>query len=231
MAREVFTFPTTQAAAEACGDRILELLSGARAARGKATLAVSGGSSPRIMFESMARRDFDWKSIEFFWVDERMVPPDDAQSNYRMTRETLLDRLAPEQIHRVQGESEPDAAARAYTEEIRRVFGLMPGELPVFDVIHRGIGPDMHTASLFPGEPLIANESDIAAAVWVPKMNQHRVTFLPGVLKRARNTLCLATGADKLEALRSVLRDDYNPAIRPAQIASPNIAWYTDLVL
>jgi 6-phosphogluconolactonase len=109
-----------------------------------------------------------------------------------------------------------------------RVFGLSDGELPVFDVIQRGMGPDMHTASLFPGEPLILNETDIAAAVWVEKMALHRVTLLPGVLERARQTLCLVSGADKAAALRSVMREPRDTVRMPARIASGEMAWYVD---
>jgi len=232
MSTEIFRFPTAQAAAVACGDRILELLDSARRQRGVATIAVSGGSTPRLMFESMASRSFDWSGIELFWVDERMVPPTDGESNYRMTREALLDAISipASGIHRIAGEMAPDDARNSYVAEIRRVFGLGPDsdDLPVFDVIQRGMGPDMHTASLFPGEPLILNQTDIAAAVWVPKMGNHRVTLLPGVLERARQTLCLVSGADKAPGLRSVLREPPNPLQRPAQIASDAMAWYVD---
>lgn len=193
-------------------------------------LAVSGGSTPRLMFESMARRGFDWNGVELFWVDERMAPPTDALSNYRMTREALLDKigLPAERIHRIMGERTPDDAAANYVAEIVRVFGLSRGELPIFDVIQRGMGPDCHTASLFPGEALILNETDIAAAVWAPKLGQHRVTLLPGVLKRARQTLCLVSGADKAAALRQVWEYPTDTVQRPAQIASPEMAWYVD---
>jgi 6-phosphogluconolactonase len=107
-------------------------------------------------------------------------------------------------------------------------MNLAPGELPVFDVIQRGMGPDAHTASLFPGEPLIADRTGIAAAVWVGKMKQHRVTLLPGVLSQAQHTLCLATGAEKADALLAVLRGPFDPLHAPSQIASPDTAWYID---
>lgn len=232
MSTAIYRFPTAQAAAVACGDRILELLDDARRQRGIATIAVSGGSTPRLMFQSMASRTFDWSGVEVFWVDERMVPPTDSESNYRMTRESLLDAIGipASRIHRIAGEMEPERACAAYVTQIRQVFGLGPNsnELPVFDVIQRGMGPDMHTASLFPGEPLVLNQTDIAAALWVPKMGQHRVTLLPGVLERARQTLCLVTGADKTAGLRSVLREPPNTLQRPSQIASDEMAWYVD---
>lgn len=230
MSTEIFRYPTAKEAAVACGDRTLELLAAAKRERGIAMLAVSGGSTPRLMFEWMAERGFDWDGVELFWVDERMVPPSDALSNYRMTREALLDKigLPSERIHRIAGEETPEDAATDYIEDIVRVFGLSKGELPVFDVIQRGMGPDMHTASLFPGEPLILNETDIAAAVWSAKLRQHRVTLLPGVLKRARQTLCLVSGADKADGLRQVLIEPPDALQRPAQIASDQMAWYVD---
>jgi 6-phosphogluconolactonase len=182
------------------------------------------------MLQYMAGRRFDWSGVELFWVDERLVPPTDGLSNYRMTRESLLDLidLPAERVHRIAGELAPTDAEQAYTDEITRVFSLQSGELPVFDVIQRGMGPDMHTASLFPGEPLILNETDVAAAVWVEKMAQHRVTLLPGVLERARQTVCLVTGADKASALSNVFREPRNTVRMPAQISSAEMAWYVD---
>jgi 6-phosphogluconolactonase len=217
-------------AAEACGAAILVLLESARRERGSATLAVSGGRTPRIMFEWMARQRFDWRHVDLFWVDERCVPADDPQSNYGMTRAALLDsiHLAAGQIHRIHGELIPDEAAVLYADDISRSFRLQQGELPVFDAIQRGMGPDAHTASLFPGEPLIHNRTGIAAALWVEKAGQHRVTLLPGVLERARHTLCLVTGADKAEGLYNVLRAPSDPLHAPAQIASPEMVWYID---
>jgi 6-phosphogluconolactonase len=230
MSAEIRNFATPAQAAEACGAEIFHLLETARAARGSATLAVSGGSTPRIMFEWMARQPFDWSAIDLFWVDERCVPADDAQSNYRMTREALLDRapLASTQIHRIKTELIPDEAAEAYIDDISHVFRLRSGELPVFDVIQRGMGPDGHTASLFPGEPLIQNHTGIATAVWVEKMKQHRVTLLPGVLERARRTLCLVTGADKAEGLHEVLNGPRDPLHIPSQISSAEMEWFVD---
>ena len=230
MSVQVITSSDAKAAAEACGAAIFKLLEAARSERGSGSLAVSGGSTPRIMFEWMAKQGFDWHGVDLFWVDERCVPIDDQQSNYRMTREALLDsiHLAPGQIHRIHGELLPDEGAMLYVDDISRSFRLQPGELPVFDVLQRGMGPDMHTASLFPGEPLIDNRTGIAGAVWVEKFKQHRVTLLPGVLERARHTLCLVTGADKTEALYEVLRGASDPLHKPSQISSPEMIWYID---
>src|SRR4051812_5622271 len=116
MSANILRFPTAQEAAIACGDRILALLDAARKARGVATLAVSGGSTPRLMFQSMAGREYDWSGIEFFWVDERMVPPTDGQSNYRMTHEALLEAISMPavHIHRIEGELTPEEANEKY---------------------------------------------------------------------------------------------------------------------
>src|SRR5689334_1552340 len=195
----VLRYPDARSAAEACGKRILDLLAEAIAQRQRATLAISGGSSPKPMFEMFAASGFAWDKVQVFWVDERCVPPTDPQSNFRMANETWLApaRVSEGNIHRVRTELEPREAARQYGEELRSVLG---DECPQFDVIHRGIGPDAHTASLFPGEPLIGDHSNLAAAVWVEKMHQWRVTLLPRVLEAARHTAILATGADKAGA-------------------------------
>lgn len=222
--------PDPQSAADACADAILAALDEARRARGSATLAVSGGSTPRLMFQTMAGRGFDWSRIELFQVDERCVPPNDEQSNFRMMREALLDHLhlAHGQIHRVHAELVPDEAAVRYAGEIIDKFELQTHQLPVFDVIQRGMGADTHTASLFPGEPLIANVTGIAAAVWVEKMKQHRVTLLRGVLEHARQTMMLVSGADKADALKQVLTGPRDLIQHPCQIAAEAAEWFVD---
>jgi 6-phosphogluconolactonase len=124
---------------------------------------------------------------------------------------------------------DPAEAAARYAQDIRRFFGLVPGEMPRFDVVHRGMGPDAHTASLFPGEARIEDQSGIAAAVWVEKFKQWRITLLPGVLVAARHTAMLVAGADKAAALRSVLRQPFAPLQYPAQIASgQRTVWFVD---
>jgi 6-phosphogluconolactonase len=226
----ILTFETAREAAEDCGRQTFELLETARRERGIATLAVSGGSTPRTMFEWMAKQPFDWAGVHIFQVDERCFPPDHPQSNFRMLGEALLEKAAiPEdQVHRVFGELPPDEAARLYVDRIRHTLQLNPGELPVFDVVQRGMGPDAHTASLFPGEPAIADRTGMARALWVEKMQQHRVTLLRGVLESARATLLLVSGADKAAALRSVLREPFEPLRFPCQIASAGTVWFID---
>jgi 6-phosphogluconolactonase len=219
-----------RAAAEACGAFIVARLEETLSNKDDATLALSGGSSPRLLFEWLAARRFPWRQVHFFWVDERAVPPTHARSNYRLAAETLLMPLGIPQrnIHHIHGELRPDIAAREYVNDIRAYFGLEPGEMPRFDVIHRGVGPDAHTASLFPGEPLIDDRQAIAAAVHVEKLNESRVTLLPGPLEAAANTAVLSAGADKAEAVRAVFQEPCNALLDPAQLHSHNTAWFLD---
>lgn len=226
-------FADARAASSACAARILELLAGALESQPFATLAVSGGTTPALMFADMAKARFDWSRVHLFWVDERGVPPTDSQSNYKLTKENFIDPAGfpSANVHRVQGELAAETAAKLYSDEIRKVFGLTGTALPRFDIVHRGMGPDAHTASLFPGEPLIEDRTHIAAAVYVEKFQQWRVTLLPGVLEGARNTLMLAAGADKAEPLRAVLREPYDPLRYPSQLATYNgsgVTWFLD---
>jgi 6-phosphogluconolactonase len=224
---------TPQESAKACASFALEKLREALAERPTTTFAISGGTTPKLLFAEFARADFDWSKVHLFWVDERCVPPSDSQSNYRLANETWLRpaQVPAANVHRIRGELTPDEAALAYISEIERTFLLKPGELPRFDLIHRGMGADAHTASLFPGEPLIQNETGIAAAVWVEKLKSHRVTLLPGVLKNARCTIVQLAGADKAEPLANVLNGPEDPMRFPCQIAtrgSDQAYWFLD---
>jgi 6-phosphogluconolactonase len=161
------------------------------------------------------------------------VPPTDDQSNYKLARETLLEpaRIPEANVHRILGELPPEEGAKRYVEEITQFFGLSDGRLPAFDLIHRGIGSDAHTASLFPGEPLIGNRKDVAAAVWVEKMKSHRVTLLPGVLFAARQTVIQAVGEDKAGPIHRVLEGPVDFCHFPCQIAARDtdrVAWFLD---
>ncbi|MGA3099446.1 MAG: 6-phosphogluconolactonase [Bryobacteraceae bacterium] len=225
----LFVSPDARAAAEACAHHALALLEKAIACEEYATFAVSGGSTPGLMFDSLATK-FRWDRVHLFWVDERAVAPDSEASNYKLAYDLLIAPagIRERNVHRIHGELEPREAARLYTAEIRRYFELGSTELPRFDVVHRGVGPDGHTASLFPGNELLDNHDDIAAPVFAPQFNQWRITLLPGVLKAARNTVVLAAGADKAEAVRAVFQDSYDPKKWPAQIARDQAHWFLD---
>jgi 6-phosphogluconolactonase len=231
MSHDVRQFPDAEAAATACAAQILDWLRDALDSQGLASLAISGGSSPRSMFEIFSRTPFEWQRVQLFWVDERAVPPSDTQSNFKFAQDAWLrpGNFPAPNIHRVLAELNPAEAAARYVEDIQQFFGLAAGEMPRFDVVHRGMGPDAHTASLFPGESLIEDRSRIAAAVWVEKLKQWRITLLPGVLLAARHTALLVAGADKTAALRSVLNQPFDPLHYPAQIASSDGAvWFVD---
>ncbi|MBV9304567.1 MAG: 6-phosphogluconolactonase [Acidobacteriaceae bacterium] len=219
--------------ADACARYVLESLEETLKTKPSATFAISGGSTPKLLFARLAKADFDWSRVHFFWVDERCVPPGDDQSNFKLANNTLFipAEVKHTNIHRILGELTPEEGAIQYIEEISKFFGLETGQLPEFDLIHRGMGPDGHTASLFPGEPLIENRTGIAAAVWVEKMRSHRVTLLPGVLLKAQQTILQVVGADKAEVLREVLKGPEDPMRYPCQIAARNsetATWFLD---
>ena len=231
VSHDIRPFADAEAAATACAAQILDWLREALENQCLASLAISGGSSPRRMFEIFATTRFEWERVHLFWVDERAVPPSDQQSNFKFAQDAWLKpgNFPAPNIHRVLAELDPAEAAARYTEGIQKFFGLAAGELPHFDVVHRGMGPDAHTASLFPGESLIEDRSAIAAAVWVEKFHQWRITLLPGVLMAARHTALLVAGADKTAALRSVLSGPFDPLRYPTQIASgPGTVWFVD---
>ena len=227
------TYPDAAAAADASAHHIVSLLEEVLAGKELATLAVSGGSTPKRMFDTMAAAKFKWDRVHIFWVDERGVPPTDAASNFKLTQEHLLQaaHIPMRQVHRIMGEILPWNAARRYEEEIRDFFGLSVGEMPHFDVVHRGMGPDAHTASLFPGDPLINDREKMVGATYTDKFNQWRITLLPGVLLAARHTVFLVAGADKKDAVRAVFHEEYDPMKYPAQIACHHgrgVTWFLD---
>jgi 6-phosphogluconolactonase len=225
--------PDATAAAEACAHHMTNLLEEVLSGQEFVTLAVSGGSTPKLLFEKLVASKTRWEHVHLFWVDERMVPPTDPASNYKLADDYLIKpaHIPHRQVHRICGEMAPKAAAARYVDEIRDFFGLEEGEMPRFDVVHRGMGPDAHSASLFPGEPLIDDREGIAAAVFAPKFNQWRVTLLPGALLAAKHNVFLVTGSDKAEAVRAVFKEEYDPKQYPAQIASHHgrgVTWFLD---
>ena len=226
------TYKTPEEVADACSAYILDCLAQDLKTQPRATIALSGGNSPRLLFSRMAQADFDWSRVHIFWVDERCVPPADSRSNFRLAKETLLAaaHIADANVHRIHGELQPDTAAAQYVEDIKQFFSLGENKLPSFDIIHRGMGDEGHTASLFPGEPLINNATDIAAHVYVEKVKMDRVTLLPGVLRAAKRTVLQVAGADKAPALREVLTGAEDPMTYPCQIASrdANATWFLD---
>jgi 6-phosphogluconolactonase len=203
--------------------------------RGRFTVALSGGSTPRGLFQKLAETAKDslpWKQIFFFWSDERHVPPDHADSNFKMAYDALLSKVpVPEEnIFRVRGEEEDAAvAAQDYEQKLREFFRLSPGEVPRFDLILLGMGPDGHTASLFPGSAALGETSRLVVSNWVEKFKTDRVTMTYPVLNHAANIWFLVTGKDKAEALREVLEGQSKelPSSR-VEPFSGNLVWMVD---
>lgn len=226
-------YPDPYASAEACARHTLALLEEMLSGQEIATLAVSGGLTPAPLFDSMAAARFTWDRVHLFFVDERAVPPDHPDSNFRLAEEHLIrkTRMMGRQVHRIYGEMEPHEAAARYSEDVREFFELKKGELPHFDIVHRGMGPDAHTASLFPGDPHIEDRDGIAAAVYVEKKHQWRITLLPGPLMNAKHTIFLVTGEDKAAAVKSVVEEPYDPLKYPAQMSTHHgrgVSWFLD---
>jgi 6-phosphogluconolactonase len=236
MSVQWFTRQDPRAAAAACAEHISALLEQALAGQEHATLAVSGGSTPKLLFQSFVASGFPWQRVHLFFVDERCVPPDDPESNYRLAHENLIEpaHIPPDQVHRIHGEVKPETGAQQYVDDIRNFFGLEEGEQPHFDVLQCGVGPDAHTASLFPGAASIEDHEHIAGAVFAQSMpSKWRNTLLPGALLAAKNTVFLVTGADKAPAVGNVFNGEFDPKHYPAQLISrqgKRVTWFLDQV-
>jgi 6-phosphogluconolactonase len=221
--------PDPAALARRAAQYFVEMVTEAAEANGRARIAISGGSTPKAAFRLMGdpaepwRSRMPWGKLDVYWVDERTVPPDDPESNYRMTREEMLDHvpLHPDQIHRMEGELEPEVAAARYESELRNSFRLEGAESPRFDLISLGMGDDGHTASLFPHTAAIHEMSRLVAANQVPQKDTWRVTLTWPVINHARSVFFLIAGSDKAAVLREVLTGPHDPERLPSQLIWP----------
>jgi 6-phosphogluconolactonase len=195
--------------------------------QGAFRVALSGGHTPIALHELLAaspyRERVAWERVQFYWGDDRCVPPDDEQSNYRMARETLLDPLGipAERIHRMRTEAPPQEAADQYQQELRATFNLAEGELPRFDFNLLGMGPDGHTASLFPHTAALLERERLVVANEVPQLQTTRITLTVPVFNAAGTTIFMIAGGDKADALEAVLRGPVNPEEYPSQLIAP----------
>lgn len=219
----------------AAAEEFVRLARTAIGAQGRFTVALSGGSTPKALYSLLASNyaDFVWNRVFLFFGDERHVPPTDADSNYRMVEESLLAKIAipAENVFRVAAEN-PDAAAAAsdYESQLRRFFEIKSGEFPRFDLILLGMGPDGHTASLFPDSPALDEQSRLVVANWVAKFNTHRITFTFPVLNRAAEVMFMVSGGDKGDMLHQVLEGKNTPPL-PSQRVQPSdgkLLWMLD---
>jgi 6-phosphogluconolactonase len=237
-ARTIRTFVDGQAVSEAAAHEWVRRSREAVAAHGRFTVALSGGSTPKRLYQLLTAEPFrsqvDWGRVEIFWGDERCVPPDHADSNYRMAHEAMLAHLPIpiEHIHRIEAErANRDAAARDYEAILARVFGVPAGaEPPALDLVLLGMGPDGHTASLFPHTQALDETKRWVVANHVPQLNTDRLTLTRPILNRAREVLFLVAGADKAERLAEVLAGPADPKRLPSQSIQPDgqLVWFVD---
>ncbi len=206
---------------------------------GQFTVVLSGGSTPRRLYQLLAeprlRGEVEWSKVEFFWGDERTVPPDHPDSNFNLAYQSLLVKLpCPiQQIHRIRAERKDQVkAARDYQGEIARVLGLPArGEPPAFDLILLGLGPDGHTASLFPYTEAVRESRRWVTCNYVPELRTDRFTLTAPLLNRGKTVLFLVAGKDKTEALQAVLNGPTDPERFPAQLIHPTtgqLIWMVD---
>jgi 6-phosphogluconolactonase len=227
------TYDRPQELAEAAARAFVEGAASAIAERGRFAVVLAGGSTPKATYEVLARNhsgDVDWPNVHAFFGDERAVPPDHEDSNYRMAREALLSHVPVGGIHRMRGELPPAQAATAYEEELRGFFGASD-EPPSFELILLGIGEDGHTASLFPNTPALDVTDRWVAANPVEKLDAVRLTLTVPVINAARATRFLVAGKDKAVALKEILEGDADPREYPAKLvrsASGPAVWMVD---
>jgi 6-phosphogluconolactonase len=230
---EVRIFSDIEEMSRAAAERVVTLSRSAKASR-RFALALSGGSTPARLYSLLGappyRDAIDWSALHLFWADERCVPPDHAESNFRLVRDTLLSRVALPggNIHRIIGEAGPERAAREYEESIRSFFG--PALFPVFDLILLGAGEDGHTASLFPGAPALLERSRIAVAVVFEPPKLSRVSLTLPLLNHASQVLFLAAGRTKAGVVHEIMEDG-NPKQYPAGMVKPvrgRVTWMID---
>ncbi len=219
---------------QAAASLFIDLADQAVAAHGRFCVALSGGSTPRRMYELLAtmpfRNQIKWDSVHIFWGDERCVPADDPRSNALMARQALLDHVPvpADQIHPIQGDLPPAQAAVQYEAELRAFFGSQPGKL---DLVLLGLGENAHTASLFPHSPVLNEKERWASEVYVPEQDMYRVTLTAAFIDLADQVAFIVSGADKAHALQMVLEGPNEPEEFPAQLICPSTAhplWLVD---
>ncbi len=218
---------TAEDVAREAAEEFVRLAKESVAERGRFAVALSGGSTPKLLYSMLAddpvlRAELPWDKTHFFWGDERYVPPDDKDSNYRMTSEAMLSKapVPASNVHRVKGELEDACkAASEYEETLQEFFG---SALPRFDLVLLGMGPDGHTASLFPGTEALGERTHWVVANWVPKFNSFRITLTLPVLNNAACVIFLVGGSEKANVLSAVLGNNPASDPYPAQLVKPS---------
>lgn len=227
------------ALAREAAERFVAIAKSAVARTGRFTVALSGGSTPKLLYALLAaepyRSSLPWRQAHVFWGDERCVPPDHPDSNFGLAKATLLDRvpIPADQVHRMQAERDDlDGTARQYEAEIAWTFAVSrTGEPPAFDLILLGLGPDGHTASLFPYTEALRETRRWVVRNFVPELRANRLTLTAPILNRGRTILFLVSGAGKAAIIHEVLEGQPNPEQLPAQLIRPKkgrLIWLLD---
>ncbi len=234
---ELRRLTTPQDLFQAAAEEVIRSATDAVAQRGRFTIALSGGSTPRNLYTLIAANasaTLPWSQMFFFWGDERHVPPDSPDSNYRMAKEALLSKvpIPAANIFPIPAEN-PDAsaAAESYEQTLRKFFAVAPGEFPRFDLILLGMGPDGHTASLFPETAALQEKSRLVVANWVEKLGSSRITFTLPLLNAARRIAFLVSGTDKAAVLHEVLEGNAPAEKYPSRLVRPRegkLIWFVD---
>ncbi len=207
--REIRVLSTPQDLFQAAAAEIVALVSDAIRQRGRFCVALSGGSTPKSVYSILANTpSLPWDRMYFFFGDERHVPPDHPDSNYRMAYEAMLFKAPKQNVFRIHGEQDAEAAAIEYAQTLRTFFHLQPGEFPRFDLVLLGIGPDGHTASLFPGTSALDENKRLVVANWIEKFKTFRITITFPVINQATFVMFLVSGPDKSDALRQVIENE-----------------------
>ena len=230
----IHPFATAAEAAAASAERFAELAREAVSRRGRFSVALSGGTTPRAAYRLLAEEPFrsriPWEGVHLFWGDERCVPPGHVRSNFRMANDAFVSRVPvpPANVHRMRGEIPPHHGADEYAEELAEFFGT---RTPRFDLVHLGVGADGHTCSLFPFDPLLLERHGTVATAILRPLGEPRITFTLPVVNGAAHVEMLAPGADKAEVVWKVLRGPRDPHRIPAQLVRPRdgeMVWLLD---
>jgi 6-phosphogluconolactonase len=225
--RQILTCRDAAELSERAAEEFVRLARQAIQTAGRFTVALSGGSTPKALYARLAlpayAEQIPWHRVHLFWGDERSVPPDHPESNYRMVQESLLSKIniPAEHVHRIAGEKEPKVAVAEYEAELKRFFKLAGGALPRFDLIFLGLGEDGHTASLFPGSEALNDSEHLVAAAYVEKLKAHRLTLTLPVLNEAVEVVFLIAGASKAGIVKELLGRQESAMSYPAAKIQP----------
>ncbi len=234
--RQIIILDTAEELFVRAAEEIAHVAGEAICMHGEFNLCLTGGTTPERTYDLLATRfelSVDWKEVQFYWGDERCVPPDDAASNYAMANRTILSKLKikSDQIHRMRGEDAPEAAAREYEDELRERMSLGEGEFPRFDLMLLGLGDNCHMLSLFPGIPALHEEHRLVVPVEVEDKVRHRITLTAPVMNNSARIMFIVSGEKKAAAVKRVLEGTDDPERVPAHLVAPKdgvVMWMLD---